>query len=157
MKFISVVTLLAAPFVVSSTRIAWDAAYDNGSQSLATVSCSNGANGMLTKGYHIFRDLPTFPNIGGSSAIAGWNSPNCGSSKFPKFAFVTDPRGSPYLTGSCWNITYHGKTITVTVIDHADGYNLSEEGMNTLTCVGILPLSSPRFVLLIRVVATGMP
>ena len=38
------------------------------------------------------------------------------------------------MTGTCWNITFQGQTITVTVIDRAgDGYNLSEEAMNTLT------------------------
>lgn len=40
------------------------------------------------------------------------------------------------VTGTCWNITYQGQTITVTVIDYAeDGFNLSEESVNTLTCV----------------------
>jgi hypothetical protein len=41
-----------------------------------------------------------------------------------------------HITGTCWNITYQDQTITVTVIDTAgDGYNLSEEAVNTLTCV----------------------
>lgn len=40
------------------------------------------------------------------------------------------------VTGTCWNVTFQGQTITVTVIDHADdGFNLSEEAVNTLTCV----------------------
>jgi len=79
MKFISIIALLTAPFAVSATRISWDSVYDNATQSLAVVACSDGPNGMLTKGYRLFGDLPTFPNIGGSSAVAGWNSPNCGS------------------------------------------------------------------------------
>ena len=38
------------------------------------------------------------------------------------------------VIGTCWTVTYNGETITVTVIDYAgDGYNLSEEAMNTLT------------------------
>ena len=49
---------------------------------------------MLTKGYKVFQDLPTFLNIGGSSAVPGWNSPNCGSPRFTKLDFVTDARGS---------------------------------------------------------------
>ncbi|KAF9793146.1 SnodProt1 [Thelephora terrestris] len=113
MRFISIISLLAAPFVISATRVSWDSVYDQGMQSLATVTCSDGSNGLLTKGYNLFKDLPTFPNIGGFSGVAAWNSPDC---------------------GTCWNITYQGETITVTVIDHTDdGFNLSEEAMNTLT------------------------
>jgi len=96
MKFISVITLLAAPFVVSATRVSWDSTYDNGAQSLSTVACSDGTRGLLTKGYKVFSDLPTFPNVGGSSVVAGWNSPNCGSSNFADLGFTTDAHGLPY-------------------------------------------------------------
>jgi len=47
------------------------------------------------------------------------------------------------IIGTCWNVTYQDETIVVTVIDHADdGYNLSLEAMNVLTCVKFLFLSS---------------
>jgi len=95
MKLVSIIALFVVPFSVSATRISLESVYDQGTQSLATVSCSDGPNGMLTKGYNVFRDLPTFPRIGGSSAVAGWNSPSCGSSHFTEFNFVTDARGSP--------------------------------------------------------------
>ena len=78
MKFLSIIAILAAPFVVSATSVSWDPHYDHSSQSLASVACSDGRNGMMTKGFRVFGDLPTFPNIGGASAITGWNSPNCG-------------------------------------------------------------------------------
>ena len=94
MKFISIVALLAAPFAVSATRIGW-AAYDNGEQSLNTVACSNGPNGLVTRGYSVFKDLPTFPNISGSSLVT-WNSPLCGSLHFTKLDLVMDTRGSRY-------------------------------------------------------------
>jgi len=115
MKFVSIIALLVTPFAASAERVSWDSVYDNGEGSLATVACSDGPNGLLTKGYDVFGDLSTFPNIGGSSVVPGWNSPNC---------------------GTCWNITYQGRTITVTVVDHADeGYNLSKEAMDALTNV----------------------
>lgn len=82
MKLVSIFALLTAPFAVSAERISWDPLYGNGTQSLATVACSDGPNGMLTKGYKVFNDLPTFPRIGGSSVVANWNSPNCGSPHF---------------------------------------------------------------------------
>ena len=94
MKLISIVAILAAPFAASATRISWDSVYDQGTQSFATVACSDGPNGMLTKGYKVFKDLPTFPNIGGSSAVASWNSPNCGSPRFAEFDFFMDVYGS---------------------------------------------------------------
>ena len=57
--------------------------------------------------------FPTFPNIGGAAAIPGWNSAQC---------------------GSCWQLTFQGKSILVTAIDHADdGFNLSQEALDTLT------------------------
>jgi hypothetical protein len=80
MKFVSITALIVAPFAISATRVSGDSTYDQGTQSLSTVSCSDGTNGLLTKGYNLFQDLPTFPNIGGSSVIASYNSPNCGSS-----------------------------------------------------------------------------
>ena len=138
MKFAPIITLLAAPLAVSATRISWDSAYNNATQSLTVVACSDGSNGMIGKGYNIFGDLPTFPNIGGSSAVASWNSPNCGSFRVIEFNSATAPVAHRII-GSCWNVTYQGETIVVTVIDHADdGYNLSEEAMNVLTCVKFL-------------------
>ena len=74
-------------FASSST---YDNTYDNGTNSLAIVACSNGENGLLTKGFTTFDSLPNFPYIGGAPAVAGWNSPNC---------------------GTCWALTYKGKTI----------------------------------------------
>ena len=111
MKFFAVTLALVAAAV--ATDIRFDATYDNAGQSLSTVSCSDGANGLLTKGFTTFGSLPTFPNIGAAQAIAGWNSAAC---------------------GSCWKISYKGKSITVTAVDHAgDGFNLAEMALNTLT------------------------
>ena len=137
MKFVSIIALLTAPFAASATRISWDSVYDNATQSLTVVACSDGSNGMIGKGYHLFGDLPTFPNIGGSSAVASWNSPNCGPSRVVGFDSAT-ATVAHRIIGTCWNVTYQDEAILVTVIDHADdGFNLSEEAMNVLTCVDV--------------------
>jgi len=94
MKLVFAIALLAAPFAVSADRITYDRVYSNGSQSLATVACSDGDNGMLRRGFKTFEDLPTFPDIGGSSKIEGWNSFNCGSPHFTEFDLVMDAQHS---------------------------------------------------------------
>jgi len=138
MKFVSIIALLTAPFAASATRISWNSGYDSATEPLTAVACSDGSNGMIGKGYNLFGDLPTFPNIGGSSAVASWNSPNCGPSRVIEFDSVPAPVAHRII-GTCWNVTYQSETIVVTVIDHADeGYNLSEEAMNALTCVNFM-------------------
>lgn len=53
--------------------MSYDTGYDDGSRSLGVVSCSDGTNGLLTKGFTTQASLPDFPFIGGSDVIAGWN------------------------------------------------------------------------------------
>ena len=106
-------TFASAIRATSTDSVRYDQTYDNSGQSLSTVSCSDGPNGLLTKGFTTFGSLPTFPNIGAAAAVAGWNSAEC---------------------GSCWKLTYNGTSVTVIAMDHAgDGFNLSLESMNTLT------------------------
>ncbi|CCL98474.1 uncharacterized protein FIBRA_00472 [Fibroporia radiculosa] len=117
MKFITVSAAIAllAPAVLAQTSVtvAYDTAYDQGSSSLDTVSCSDGANGLITKGYTTFESLPDFPNIGAAAAVTGWNSAEC---------------------GTCWELSYDGNTVTVLAIDHAgSGFNIALAAMNTLT------------------------
>ncbi|KAL6308679.1 Cerato-platanin [Sparassis latifolia] len=110
-----VISLLLVPTVIGQTAVSvtYDTTYDLGTNSLNIVACSNGVNGLESKGYTTFGSLPNFPNIGGSFAVTGWNSTGC---------------------GTCWNVTYDDTTVTVVAIDTAeDGFNLSEEAMNTLT------------------------
>ncbi|KAJ4475594.1 Cerato-platanin [Lentinula aciculospora] len=115
--FFTVVVAAFATLVAADT-LQYDTAYDDASASLSTVACSDGANGLLTKGYPTFGSLPSFPNIGAFGAIEGWNSANC---------------------GTCWQVTYSfngvSTTLNVLAIDHAgEGLiNVSEEAMNTLT------------------------
>ena len=103
-------TLLSA---ASATTVSYDAGYSDASRSLTAVACSDGTNGLLTKGFSTQGSLPSFLNIGGASVIAGYNDANC---------------------GTCWALTYNGVTINVLAIDHADaGFNIATEAMNTLT------------------------
>ncbi|KAF8262680.1 Cerato-platanin [Lactarius quietus] len=120
MKFASTFISLAALFSVTSAYIVrYNTIYDDPSTSLNDVACSNGDNGLESKGpgsgFQTFGDLPTFPGIGGVFAVKGWNSPEC---------------------GSCWRLKYSGtgKHIHVTAIDTiSDGFDISLKAMNILT------------------------
>ncbi|KAF8823757.1 hypothetical protein HHX47_DHR9000512 [Lentinula edodes] len=115
--FVTVVVAAFATLVAADT-LQYDTAYDDASASLSTVACSDGSNGLLTRGFPTFGSLPSFPNIGAFGAVEGWNSANC---------------------GTCWQVTYSSNGVSTTVnvlaVDHAgDGLiNVSEEAMNTLT------------------------
>ena len=93
MRFTSIIALLATPFAISAARVSWASVYDPGTQSLSTMACSDGSNGLLTKGYNFLGDLPTFPNIGGCSMVTSWNSPNCGSPLLA-LSYMSDVGGS---------------------------------------------------------------
>ncbi|KAJ8519987.1 hypothetical protein ONZ45_g3125 [Pleurotus djamor] len=116
MKYFFALAALVAP--VLSTSVTYDQTYDNPQGSLNTVACSNGPNGLLTRGYTNFKSLPNFPNIGGASAVTGWNSENC---------------------GTCWELTFTNgqgvkKTINVLAVDYAaNGFNIGLTAMNNLT------------------------
>lgn len=108
-------TVISLPFlsVVLAVNIRYDTVYDNSTSSLSTVTCSDGANGLLTKGFITFGSLPSFPDIGAAQVVGGWNSTAC---------------------GTCWQIKYEGKSISITAIDtNKDGFSLSLEAVNTLT------------------------
>ena len=112
-KAIAVAALALFASSALGVTVSYDETYDSSSTSLANVACSDGANGMLTKGFSTFGSLPHFPNIGGAAAIAGWNSASC---------------------GTCWRLTYNGRSINVLAVDHANsGFNIALEAMNTLT------------------------
>ena len=119
MKFTSTFTsilLLALPCALgqSTQRVSFDNTYDNAAGSTLTVACSTGTTGLASR-FPTFGSFPTFPNIGGSSAIAGFGSTNC---------------------GTCWNLTdpTTGVSILVTAIDHAgSGFNVAQEALDTLT------------------------
>ncbi|KAF8491533.1 Cerato-platanin, partial [Gautieria morchelliformis] len=81
--------LVAASALADSVTVSFDNTYDNAGGSLATVACSDGPNGLLSR-FPTFGNLPTFPNIGSAQAVVAHGSPNC---------------------GSCWQLAFNGKTI----------------------------------------------
>ncbi|KAK1232313.1 hypothetical protein PQX77_004564 [Marasmius sp. AFHP31] len=113
--------LLALVSNAEAERVQFDKNYDNADGSLNTVACSDGPNGLITRGYGpTFSRLPLFndhKHIGAAAAVEGWNSANC---------------------GTCWTLNYKtnffDKTITIFAMDHAaQGFVISEEAMNDLT------------------------
>ncbi|KAG1825549.1 Cerato-platanin-domain-containing protein [Suillus subaureus] len=80
MKFSSVLfSFSISVFVLSSLAqptetLSYDTTYDDASLSLSSIACSDGTNGLETKGYTTLESLPTFPNVGGVYTVAGWNS-----------------------------------------------------------------------------------
>ncbi|KAF2678142.1 Asp f 13-like protein [Lentithecium fluviatile CBS 122367] len=116
MKFSTAIFAAAAGFasLSSAITVSYDTGYDDKSRSLTAVSCSDGANGLITRyGWQTQGAIPTYPYIGGYQGIAGWNSPQC---------------------GTCYSVTYNGKTIYVLAIDHtAAGFNLAKAAMDALT------------------------
>nr|VWO95368.1 Polyadenylation factor subunit 2 [Ganoderma boninense] len=122
MQFTTITLALLAAFLpgalgattASSVSVSYDQTYDNGSNSLAITACSNGSNGLLHKGFSTFDSLPSFPYIGGAGVIPGWDSDQC---------------------GTCWQLSYNGKSINVLAIDHAEAgtWNIALEAMDDLT------------------------
>jgi hypothetical protein len=94
---VSSLVLLAASALSAVVTVSYDNTYDASGGSLSTVACSDGANGLLTKGFTTFGSLPSFPNIGGAAAVPGWNSTNCGTCWALSFNNVTINGDSMYL------------------------------------------------------------
>ena len=111
LSFLSVLAPLA-----SAVTLSYDPGYSQGDRSMNVVSCSDGANGLITRyGWSKQSDIPRFPYIGGSSDIAGWNSPSC---------------------GQCYSVEYAptGKKVFILAIDHAaEGLNVAQAAMDDLT------------------------
>jgi hypothetical protein len=119
--FTAIATVLATCSAATAYTLSYDPVYDVSSTSLSVVAC---AGVLQSHGYTTFGSLPTFPNIGGAPQITGWGSAYC---------------------GTCWNITYTNPSnpwvttsVIATAIDVGDpareGYNLSQETMDALTC-----------------------
>ncbi|OBZ75985.1 Allergen Asp f 15 [Grifola frondosa] len=111
--FSTVALFLSTAFAQTTVSVSYDQTYDTASTSLAEVACSDGPNGLLSKGFTTFGSLPDFPFIGGAQAVAGFDSPNC---------------------GTCWTLSFNGNSIHVLAIDTtANGFNIALEAMNVLT------------------------
>lgn len=125
MKPISLVQGILLPALSLAVSLGYDQVYDSPTRSLSTVACSDGSNGMLTRGYTNFSSLPHFPFIGAISAIS-WNSALC---------------------GSCWELTYlsahnGSHTIRVLAIDTAAPSPQPVNGRRSEIGSGMLPFST---------------
>nr|AAB00101.1 19 kDa antigen [Coccidioides posadasii] len=121
MKFSLLSAIAAAVFVpftsatplASTADLSYDTHYDDPSLPLSGVTCSDGDNGMITKGYNTAGEIPNYPHVGGAFTVETWNSPNC---------------------GKCYKVTYNAKTIFLTAIDHSNsGFNIAKKSMDVLT------------------------
>ncbi|KAG2045249.1 Cerato-platanin [Suillus americanus] len=119
MKFSSVLfSFSTSVFVLcalaqTTETLSYDTAYDDASLSLSSVACSDGTNGLETKGYTTLGSLPTFPNVGGVYTVTGYNSAAC---------------------GSCYSVAYGNNVVAILAVDKSEaGFTISETAMNTLT------------------------
>ena len=115
MKFSGLVAAAAGfASLTSAITVSYDTGYDDRGKSLATVACSDGQNGLMTKyGWSTVGNIPSYPYVGGYQGVSGWNSPQC---------------------GTCYGVTYNGRTIYVLAIDFVgQGFNIAKAAMNDLT------------------------
>ena len=111
--FTSIVVLLTS--VHAQLSVSFDQKFDDASQPLSSVACSND---LIARGFTTFGSLPHFPFIGGGPAVTGFDSPGC---------------------GTCWELTFVNAegvptSINILVIDVATpNYNIALEAMNDLT------------------------
>ena len=120
MKFSTILAFLAfggSSALAAKKSLAYDPIYDAAGTSLTQVACSDGENGLITKGYTTFGSLPA--PIGAADAITGYNSPSC---------------------GTCWSVTYTNSAANFTKTVHfiagdvsGGGFVIGKNLMNTLT------------------------
>ncbi|KAL7269617.1 hypothetical protein RUND412_007706 [Rhizina undulata] len=117
MQFLGLIIAFAATAFstvnAANATLSYDAVYNNASESTLLTACSNGENGLYTKGYKTLGDIPTFPYVGAAFTIDGWNSAYC---------------------GTCYQITYNGTSFNMTGLDVSlDGFVLSQTAFDLLT------------------------
>ncbi|KAI6004584.1 Cerato-platanin, partial [Pisolithus marmoratus] len=114
-----------------TTSLAYDDIYGDANLPLSRFACSDGSNGLESKGYTTLSSFANFPYLGGAPTIATWNDPNC---------------------GKCYAVTYGKNTINVLALDVSkDGFTVSPQAMNTLTNGQALALGR------VEVAATEVP
>lgn len=112
---VSLMAMAAGAFAQVATTASYDPVYDTSSLSTLSVTCSDGTNGLYTKGYQTLGALPGFPRVGAIETVTQWNSPNC---------------------GKCYKVTWTdtGASINIIGVDRAtSGIVLSLGALNELT------------------------
>ncbi|KAI9346810.1 heat-stable 19 kDa antigen [Zopfochytrium polystomum] len=77
---------------------------------LASFACSDGSNGLLTKGYTTIASLKVY--AAATPYVGGWNSPSC---------------------GKCYAVSYGGKSVTVVAVDRGNSFVMGQDAMDELT------------------------
>ena len=109
----STVSAVVVPRAPVAASIAWDSNYGNGDLSTLSVACSNGLNGLYSKGYKTLGALPSFPNVAAIQTVTGWNDADC---------------------GKCYKATFRTKSVYITAVDVAGGGIVTSKAtLNTLT------------------------
>ena len=114
MKLIStvIIPLAALISVASAIKVQHGSYYDHRWNRPAVCQCFDSLRSPLW-GRLFFRTVPSWPYIGGSDAVKVITDVGC---------------------GSCWHISYEGKSINITAVDTAmDGFTLSGKAMDALT------------------------
>jgi hypothetical protein len=117
MKLISTITSFVALFAVTSAiHVRQDSKYDNPKALLSSTAC-----GVLAKKYHTFDSLKSFPFIAAAQATIPQGDSDV----------ISNPKNT---CGTCWQISYQGKSVFVEVVDHiAAGFSLSSKAMTMLS------------------------
>ena len=112
MKLISTAIPLAALFsAASAVNVRYGKLYTHWYESPSEVDCFRRIGSPL-HGLTYFHDVKTWPFIGGSDTV---NLIGVGC-------------------GSCWQISYEGKTVNITAVDSTkDGFKISGKAMDALT------------------------
>lgn len=92
-------------------KVTYETSYDDPGRDLRTVSCSDGENGLITRGYTTIGSLPT-RFVGGCPTVEGWNSLNC---------------------GKCYSLSWKGASVNVLAIDTGTGFNVAQSALDALT------------------------
>ena len=110
MKLIPSLAILSAAVLpcLGTSKVTYDATYDNPNWPLSGTACSNGVNGLEAK-WPTLGKIPNFPFVGGIPGLS-WNSPLC---------------------GTCWQLSYvapNGTTVTTTItaVDSSQDFNIGK-------------------------------
>lgn len=137
MQFSKILRIFSLAAAASAVTVSYDTGFDDGSRSLSVLACSDGVNGLISRyGWQTQGQVPRFPYIGGAEAVAGWNSPNvslaCSLFSFMSF-FSCLTFFPPGQCGTCWRLSWNGRTIHVLAVDHSVGFNIALAALNDLT------------------------
>ncbi|RPB04207.1 Cerato-platanin [Choiromyces venosus 120613-1] len=131
MQFLKTTLLLTTTLTLTLAQTAgvakYDPTYDNASLSTLAVACSDGVNGLYTKGYKTLGSIPGFPNLGGSGTITGWNSPNC---------------------GACYELTYTPPAPAAPIVLNIVGVDVAAPGTFVLSQTALDTLTGGQAVML---------